>query len=587
MSDVIRDVVVRITLEQIQAAIKAPDITAAKSAGDAMEKIAQTIADANVESAKISQDAILELKEEMKGYLKTVSEANEKTAKADIDLKKKQAEEANKLSDAIEVSSAKQVSAQLKVLDTTKQVGAGAFQLARGFAFLATSTDENFQKMLQTIAKLQGGFDIISGGASVIKGMVQGMAALKVATGAATVTNALYSASHLVVAGTAAIATAAVTALKVALGPIGLIITGIGLAAAALAGAWNLLASSQEAVKKSIPEITEEQKKLNSVLEIQLKLASDLRSIERDAADKKLSLMDDSEKTGTLEDRIAEGKIRAEQLEGEIDLIKRYVGERRKAFEDSKQGFFGNGGFARGALDAISFGATASNENFDTSSREVDLLDRARQAAQVAREQLNDQEKLVEVKKRAKDVASEQLEKERQLVAEAQKGVETAKQRLQVEESKLQSINAQFGALSKEEQVELRRLAEKVKAGEELNRIELQRASQLGGDLTRDFVQRQQAAAGQAAGAADIGAAFGNNINAGRDQAQAGIEDAIRKQAEAEVRAEVAQTELTKATEAFEATTRLLSGLIDQAAELGKRVKELESANEINQANNE
>lgn len=65
-----------------------------------------------------------------------------------------------------------------------------------------------------------------------------------------------------------------------------------------------------------------------------------------------------------------------------------------------------------------------------------------------------------------------------------------------------------FSRLNKAEQIELLRLSEKVESGKSLNKIELERALQLGRPFTRDFVVQQQEKTGQEAGAKETLDAF-------------------------------------------------------------------------------
>lgn len=616
MADIIRDVVVRITLEQIQATLKAPDISpfisaqnavnqavqdaAVKQAGTqkdtqsawdkslakleeqskaysiaskeaealeaAAKKAAQAEAKAVKEAAKEKAEA-LELRKREREWVKEISDANKKAFADYQEQLKKKAEAEQKASETAKAAAEKQISSQLRVLEATKQVGTGTFQLARGFAFLSTSTDENFQKMLQTIAKFQGGFDIIAGGVDVIKGMVEGTMALKSAYGVATVAAGLQAAAQTAVTATAATATAAVTALKVALGPIGLIVTGIGVATASLAAAWKLSAASANENEQAIRKLTDTQEKALKLSQLQLDLAKDLRDIDKQTADIKLAQLAGEEKLIALKSRIGKGNISFDSDTGRITTLAERQAEAERIAASRKS-------------------APSQSSRTEGLQQEQLALNILRQRVDISQQDIQFQQQIKDIKEQTKESAAQQLERERQLVAESKKGIDAAKEKLALEENKLKSIEAQIGALSKEEQIELKMLADKVKAGEELTRVQLQRAQQLGGDLTRQFVQDQQAKAGRPI-AGEIGEAFGVNITAGTAQAGAALTRALQETQAAQERARAAEDKLLEATDSFNQAAAVMDKFAEIADELGKRLKKIESDIEVNQVNNE
>lgn len=568
MADVVRDVVVRITLEQIQATLKAPDVSPYTKSQEEISKSLKKVGADAVKTAGVTKQANEETADDMKKWIKEVSTANDKAVKADIELKKKQADEQKKLADQAAAAAEKQVSAQLRVLEATKQVGTGTFQLARGFAFLSASTDENFQKMLQTIAKFQGGFDIIAGGVDTIKGLVEGTRALKVAYGVATVAAGLQAAAQTAVTATAATATAAVTALKVALGPIGLIITGIGVATASLATAWKLSAASANENEQAIRKLTDTQEKALKISQLRLDLAKDLRDIDKQTADLKLAQLSGEEKLLALQSRVGKGNAATfDPATGRSTTLADRQAEAERIAASRKL-------------------APSQSSRTEGLQQEQLALDILRQRVDISQQDIQFQQQIKDIKEQTKESAAQQLERERQLVAESKKGIDAAKEKLALEENKLKSIEAQIGALSKAEQIELKRLADKVKAGEELNRVELQRAQQLGGELTRQFVQDQQARAGRPI-AGEIGEAFGVNITAGTAQAGAALTKALQETQAAQERARAAEDKLLEATDSFNQAAAVMDRFADIADELGKRLKKIESDIEVNQVNNE
>lgn len=543
---VIRDVVVRITLEQIQAAIKAPDVTPVKAGVQEVNKAIKDSSQERIKAESETEQAVKASNLRQRQFIKDLGDAARQGAKEYEQLQKMKADADAKAAQAAEAAAQKQRAGTLKVLEVTGQLGEGTFQLARGFAFLSTSTDGDFRQMLATIAKFQGGFDVIKGGATTIKGLMEGTVALKAATGAATVVQAIQTVGMIAFTTATTAATIAVNALKAALGPIGALITVIGLAVAGVAALWSKFSSSED-------DAAESAKKANEQLKQQIKLVETLRGISRQTTNERIALLGDDDREGKLRERI-------------------------KAAPDSFANLKSTEGILRSSI------AERSARGEDTSQQESLLLANLKQQVEVSEQLKEDQRQIYDLAIKKADAQERELEKAKQVNEANIKGLETAREKLRVEEGKLQSINAQFGALSKGEQDELRRLSERVKAGETLNRRELERAERLGGSLTRDFVERQRARQGEAAGAADIGAAFGNNINAGVEGARRGISEA-EALAAASQEAVTKQEELLAASrEARQQEVQVLDQILKDLDEYKKKLAELVRTQERNSA---
>lgn len=566
MSDVIRDVVVRITLEQINTALKVPDLAPVKAEYADVGKVAATSSAQTTKSISAIEAATKSAGLRQRELVKDISEAGKQGAKDYEALLKKRADAEKQVAVAAEAAAAKQTTAQLKVLDVTKQLGEGTFQLARGIAFLTTSGDEDFRVMLATIAKLQGGFDLIKGGATTIKGLVEGTKALQIATGAATVGQALLAGATGVVTAAASTATAAVTALKVALGPIGLIVTGIGVAAAAAGAAWHAMSSSGDELTETNTKLTASMERSLKLFQLQLEYAQKLRNINKESADANLSLLAGEEKLAALRGKQGANDVR-QSVNGSLQTLEEQQAAAQRNAANNKGD--NRTQFREFGLEQEKLAADIANRRLENAKQDVEY-----------------QRQIRDLKNQSAQAAENQLDKEKQIVETAKKGVDSAMQKLAIEEKKLQSFEAQFGALTKQEQLELRALSDKVKAGQELNRRELERAEQLGGEATRDFVQEQRAKAGKAAGAADAVSGFGD-VTAGVSQAGRSLGDAISKQAEAESRAATAQAELEKATTALEAATELLRRFNKIAEQLGIEVAGIQKDLDTNKAQNE
>ena len=115
--------------------------------------------------------------------------------------------------DAIKRISQSQAQAATKL----REVGEGAFTLARGLALTFTSTDEGLQKMLRNVAQVQGFFDIYKGGSKLVLDGASALGALEKAGGLASV---------------------AMKGLSLAISPVGLGIAGVTAVVGGFAAAW-------------------------------------------------------------------------------------------------------------------------------------------------------------------------------------------------------------------------------------------------------------------------------------------------------------------------------------------------------------
>lgn len=161
MSIIVRDAIIRLAIEQVGDTIEAPDL----------------------------QPAITEVN----NYSAATERAAESISQASADI----------------------AEAQIRAAEGFKTAGMGAFTAARGIALFAASGEEDLREMLETLAKIQGAFDVFAGTVDVVKGLREGYTALSAAQAATTATTVGL--------------TTATTSLTAALAPIGL---GLGAALA-------------------------------------------------------------------------------------------------------------------------------------------------------------------------------------------------------------------------------------------------------------------------------------------------------------------------------------------------------------------
>jgi len=183
MADVIRDVVVRIGVEQKTDRIKTPDFKDATKSADkftdavekSLESLGKTFEEVTSDLDKLDKE-IADTTPTTQQWGQTVSDES------------------------------------LKVGEGLKAATEGAFTLARGVAFMAASNEEDFQKVVQNIAMVQGGFDAFKGSIEMIKGITDAQKAMSESAKASVITTQLLSASFLGPAGAIAALTAAAIA---------------------------------------------------------------------------------------------------------------------------------------------------------------------------------------------------------------------------------------------------------------------------------------------------------------------------------------------------------------------------------------
>lgn len=185
MADTIRDVVIRIHLEQVETKIKPPDYSGAV---EAAQKASAQIQQAG--SAQVS---------------------------------------------SFDVTKQRAISSQIAIASSINRTVTGVSQLARAFVLLQGTSDEDLKKLMKNLALVQGTFDLFTGSFNIIRGVSQALTAMQTASQAAAVGNTTLAASNTAVATTSTAASVGLRVMFAAMGPIGWAAIGIGAAVAAVA----------------------------------------------------------------------------------------------------------------------------------------------------------------------------------------------------------------------------------------------------------------------------------------------------------------------------------------------------------------
>lgn len=488
MSETIRSVVVKVRTEIEQPVIPAPDAsqfeaTAAEIADEAKQAFENSVIDGFQDSLDEATAALSEARDALESIANTADDAAD--ALEDV------ADAADSAADAAEdfekiAEQQEQVTDQnIKAAESFKKIGDGAFAAARGVALLVTSNDEDMQKMLETVAAIQGTFDLFKGSTDIIIGTVEAMRAMRAskvaaaaasgiaakatvaetaattaqasaslgATGAATA----QSAANVGIATTATTASVAMTALNVAMGPIGIAIAAIGAVVVGIIALFSDWGESQEELEERTLETT---KALNEQRIAMNELERTRRSIANQAASSRQENINErfgSESAEAEYEREQRLKNIAAQYKTINEELKR-EGEQIRARQAAE--------IAQGVdeWEAMGRAIEASAELRVRKQKEANEL--AREEQRIKREQLQREQDLDDLEKR-------KIEKRQTARDLALKELETAEKILEREQDRVRSLEERIGLLSEEEASELKRIQEKVERGETLNRDEV------------------------------------------------------------------------------------------------------------------
>ena len=201
MAETVRDVVIRVSLKQIDSKLTLPNLGAARK--------------------------------EVLNYSKTVVASNQrisnsyKTVNIEVNNFNRQQKEAKK--EAKETAK-NVVEDYLQAAEGFHKAASGALALTKGLAKISGASEDDLKAAFEPIESALNAF---KGATDLISGMVQGYRALQTATSAGAVANTALAASNTAVATTSGAAAAGMTALQVAMGPIGVTFLAIGAAVAA------------------------------------------------------------------------------------------------------------------------------------------------------------------------------------------------------------------------------------------------------------------------------------------------------------------------------------------------------------------
>jgi hypothetical protein len=430
VAETIRDVVIKIGLQQTNNKLQAPDTTAFESALERLQKsyaeVGAASAAAHTEMADSHQDAVTILIQE-------------------IELHERLEEEIKDNRDAF-------ADHAIKTGEGLRTIGDGLFTAARGLTLLGAS-EEDIQVIAQRVAEIQGMFDAFRGTIDVVKGIYETTKAVTAATTAYSAAQTASATANEIYTVSTVRATAATNSFTASLArnPLGLLVIGLTAAAGAFLLYQTSAVEASEATDDAVDDTNAKLADQNKLLQERNQLSNEYN--ERQIARSQLQY--DTERLRLLNEQADAQK--------QIALI-----EQQQAAN-----------FGLNDIDTLSRRATVDNPFGLEAAVRAGL-----ELSVVIDEQLRLEEeklRLIEQQAGARD----------QDLQTAKATLRSIQEQLAVEKQKNATIAEGLGRLDPIQQAELRQLSQKASAGQSLNNAELQRLEQLGGGGVRDFTSEQ------------------------------------------------------------------------------------------------
>ncbi|MEX0938538.1 MAG: hypothetical protein WDZ59_11820 [Pirellulales bacterium] len=490
----IRDVVLRLSIQQEDVKLKVPDTKDAQRA--------------------------------LQGYggsIKDMAQSATKHVDSATDTIKKQGDAVRKAAQEAQDASARVVEGNLRAADSFKQAGDGAFTLARGIAFVSASSEEDLQKAVQTIAAFQGAFDIFRGGTDAVKGIVEGYRALRVASVASAAAETA-NAAAIAATGTAATgATVAVTGFKAALGPIGIGLAVVGAGIAGGVALWNSWGDEAEEAGEKAVRAVEKLNKANPLIS-QIQLGSIGRSVDTAIASGEVGF---ARQRGDLNRAMGLNEEDLNRLGKSIAQIEQRPSQNAFRQLQASMSDFGMGTakeLAEGGLGELKLGLSADP-----------ILEQLKARSEVYRDH--------SMRLRERRSLTEQLlTNEQRAVEVARQHLQTTRDQLAAEKQRVQTSNAIVGRLAETDPAgfaRLQSLHEKFQRQGigSFNQGNLEELSQLTGGRASELIQQEQSRRGEArGGAGQFGPFFGEADQSGALKRQAEQQlQSLNEQAKVEI----------------------------------------------------
>jgi hypothetical protein len=499
MSDAIRNVTVKINYEIAKSDLKvdtsqlnkAIDAASAKStaATQAVLKDISAHTKAVFDLQKSQADTIAQEKAQARLAASARAAANEarkaqreqeaaaKSAAQELENQRKAQEQAAK---AVEQANKQVLQSNLKTAEGFKLAGEGLFTMVRGAALLGGAGNKDMAKFVESIARVQGVFDLFKGATDIVKGVSIAIQGMRAAAAAGAVANAGLAASNAAVGASATAAAGGMTALQVATGPVGIAAIAVTAAVVGLVFWLNSLRESESKVAQIEEEAIRRRERLADATEALARASASAREVAGilDPVAAKANRQQALAGVGSAIDAAGSQRLDAQRREQEAsdELLKLQSGKAAR----EKQFLGVRTGSADDRRRAVEFERTLDRKSVEEGKSEADVFAEAEaRVAAAKKEVLSFDERLVQLAeekkrltqelanddKRALDVRKQDLETQKQLVEETKR--EAAERRKTAEQLKNQQENLElaFGALKGSKRAQAEAIREKFKAG--------------------------------------------------------------------------------------------------------------------------
>lgn len=389
MAETIRDVIIKIRIQQEKSKLEPPDTSAFRQALDRATRPTTGGGTATATSAEKEAEKAMQLAERTAAYVDKIDETNGQRI----------VNRAQRNAAARAQAEAQALAASRQTLESFNAMGEGALRAGRGVAFLTAATEDDLRAALQYVAGAQGVLDVFAGLSNVTKGVMSARQAL----GVATVT-----------------VTAQETALAAALAVSPPVLAAIAAASLATAAAYG--------------EITRRSRETNTELELQSKFLNDAgRAWETytERTERAAETISAAREQFTFAmDTIARaGNRPGATADDQINAIRNETFRQNSAINDAEgRGQFGAGALGRRRADEL------QNENTRKEQEAIQAI-REKQTAELQRQ---------------RDLAREALETAKRTVEEEKNRLATLEERIgrlsQGERERLKGIAGRVGA---------------------------------------------------------------------------------------------------------------------------------------------
>lgn len=351
-------------------------------------------------------------------------------------------------------------SANLQLMQSVSGVGESALRAARGIAFLTAANEDDLRVAMQYVARMQGYLDLYAG---ITGAIVQLANARRAAAAAATAQAAAEALSARASISSAAATTASGVATSGAASGFKFLASAASLANPVVIGLTAAAALGSIAWATYQNHLSE----VNQEFDVFAKLANEMAALEgklTGVTEEVTARLSVSSLTSDLRQRLTEVQTTEQQLQRQTS-----------------------------ALGPT--GVTIDNDIGRQERLQQLKVEMTQQSGrqQILREILSIEDQIIAQKNRELQVA--------------QQIISSARQQVDAEESRLKTLDERIGRLNRGEQARLRVIADQVQAGKELSRqnAEFLDRTGVGQAVASDFFRRQ----GQAAGSGAITSALG------------------------------------------------------------------------------